>query len=158
MRFSHQEFFMCGFGLAFLHQPNNIKAVKMIPIGFVNDLKFFSFYYNDVINLRVNSFELWEMMQHSCSGGYQTFLMSFSLLSCPAMPCNHIRASLAPCIANATIPIQPVPWQPTLDQGRTIPFIPFHLASSFGKATQPFRNSVYNNDDGWEKPSERAPG
>lgn len=34
---------MCGFGLAFLHQPNNIKAVKMILIGFVNDLKFFHF-------------------------------------------------------------------------------------------------------------------
>lgn len=58
MRFSHQEFFMCGFGLAFLHQPNNIKVVKMILIGFVNDLKFFHFFYNNVINLRVNSFEL----------------------------------------------------------------------------------------------------
>lgn len=103
---------------------------------------FFSFYYNDVINLQVTSIELWEMMQ-------QTFLMSFSPLGCPAMPCNPISA---PCILNATLPIQSAPWQPTLDQGRSIPFIPFHLSPSW--TTQPFRNSVYNNGDGWEKPGE----
>lgn len=82
-------FFMCGFGLPFLPQPKISRQLMLV--GFVNDFKFFSFYYNVVINLWVKSFELWEMMKHSCSKGYQTFWMSFSLLSCPAMLCNHIR-------------------------------------------------------------------
>lgn len=119
---------------------------------------FFSFYYNYVFNLRVTSIELCEMMQHSCSKlyqstklyqGYQTF---FNVFFSFRLPSDALQSHQAPYIANATISIQYAPWQPTMDQGRSIPFIPFHLTPSW--TTKPFRNSVYNNGDGWEKPGE----
>lgn len=59
---------------------------------------------------------------------------------------NALQSHQAPYITNATIPIRYAPWQPTLDQGQSITFIPSHLKPS--STTQPFRNSVYNNGDG----------